>query len=81
MAIHTPDITVDGAVVSFPFNVIDIVSSHNTVKSLRVLVPSPEYVYTGSASRSVTSLGSVMDNTIAHNIVSGGPIVVVAGIS
>jgi hypothetical protein len=35
----TPDVTVDGAAVSYPFDVINVVSSHNLVKNLRVLVP------------------------------------------
>src|SRR5262249_36381429 len=35
----TPDITLDGTAVLFPFDVLDIFSSHNTVQGLRVLAP------------------------------------------
>jgi hypothetical protein len=34
-----PDVTIDGAAGTFPFEVINIVSSHNTVKNLQVLAP------------------------------------------
>ena len=33
----TPDVTLNGAAVTFPFDVIGMVSSHNTVKNLEVL--------------------------------------------
>jgi hypothetical protein len=36
---ETPDVTVDGMRRCFPFDVIGVVSSHNTVKNLRVLAP------------------------------------------
>ncbi|MGE0827126.1 MAG: right-handed parallel beta-helix repeat-containing protein [Candidatus Binatia bacterium] len=64
----TPDITIDGAAVTFPFDVIGIVSSHNTVKSLRVLA-LPNCGERGAISITTTLdvATTVTDNTIAHN--------------
>jgi hypothetical protein len=77
---ETPDITVDGAAVLAPFDVIGVVSSHNTVKNLRVLAPPPNVNVAGiSITTTLVVATTVMDNTIAHNIVSG-QIVVIAGI-
>jgi hypothetical protein len=63
---------VDGSAVSLPFDVLGIVSSHNTVKNLHVLAPSP---FNGVWGISITTTPAVattvMDNTIAHNNVSG----------
>jgi hypothetical protein len=70
---NTPDITIDGNAVTPPFDVIGIVSSHNMVKSLRVLALAQSPLVGGisvSATPAVTP--TVVDNTIAHNIVSGG---------
>jgi hypothetical protein len=73
-----PDVTLDGTAVSV-HDVIAIASSHNLVTNLRVLVPPPSF-YIPAGISITNSLGtSIIDNTIAHNIVHG-PIAVTAGI-
>ena len=66
----TPDVTIDGAAGTFPFEVINIVSSHNTVKNLQVLAP-PGGGSGISVSATPAVATTIVDNTIAHNIVSG----------
>lgn len=75
----TPDITVDGTAVLFPFDVIDLFSSHNTVKSLRVLAPSVHNVGAIAVVPTPAVSTTVVDNTLTHNIVTGGTIFVSAG--
>jgi len=67
-----PDIIRDGNAVTPPFEVIGIVSSHNTVKNLEVLALAQNPLVGGisiTVTPAVTT--TVMDNTIAHNIVHG----------
>lgn len=69
---NTPDITIDGNAVTPPFDVIGIVSNHNTVKSLQVLALAQNPLVSGiSITATPTVTTTVMDNTIAHNIVRG----------
>ncbi len=80
----TPDITVDGSALTS--DVIDVFSSHNTVKNLRVLAPNlpnlAPFSSPGVAGIAIVpSLAvatTVTDNTIAHNILTGS-IIVAAG--
>ena len=69
---NTPDVTIDGNAVTPPFEVIGIVSSHNTVKNLEVLALAHNPLV-GGISITVTPavITTVMDNTIAHSIVHG----------
>src|SRR5438093_3453442 len=75
----TPDVTVDGRAVLFPFDVIDLFSSHNTVKNLRVLAPGVPLVGGIAVSPTPAVSTTVVDNTITHNIVTGGDIFVLTG--
>jgi hypothetical protein len=75
----TPDITLDGTAVLFPFDVIDLFSSHNTVQSLRVLAPGVSGVAGIAVAATPAVATTVVDNTITHNIVEGGAIVVLTG--
>jgi hypothetical protein len=77
----TPDITVDGSTLTS--DIIDIVSSHNTVKNLRVRAPQLASLSNPGVAGiaivpSLAVATTVMDNIIAHNSVSGS-IVVAAG--
>lgn len=75
-----PDVTVDGtAAVTFLGDVINLVSSHNTVKHLRVLVPPASTFLPAGISVSNLLATTVTDNVIIHNVVSGGPISVKPG--
>ncbi len=76
----TPDVTVDGTAAVTFFDVINVVSSHNTVKNLHVLVPPPTFFIPAGISVSNLLTPSVTDNVIVHNLVSGGPIAVVTGL-
>jgi len=74
------DVTVDGtAAVTFLGDVINLVSSHNTVKNLRVLVPPASTFLPAGISVSNLLATTVTDNAIIHNVVSGGPISVKPG--
>jgi hypothetical protein len=75
----TPDITLDGTAVLFPFDVIDVFSSHNTVKSLHVLASFVHVVGAIAVVPTPAVATTVVDNTLAHNIVTGGTIFVGAG--
>ena len=75
----TPDVTVDGRAVLFPFDVLDIFSSHNTVQSLRVLAPGAPVVGAIAVAATPAVSTTVVGNTITHNIVTGGAIVVLTG--
>jgi hypothetical protein len=69
---ETPDVTIDGAAVTVPFHVIGVVSSHNTVKNLRILALAHNPEVAGiSVSATPAVATTVMENTIAHNIVRG----------
>jgi len=75
----TPDVTVDGSAVLFPFDVIDVFSSHNTVSSLRVLAPSAARVGGIAINPTPAVATTMVDNIITHNVVIGGAIFVGAG--
>ncbi|MGE0827331.1 MAG: right-handed parallel beta-helix repeat-containing protein [Candidatus Binatia bacterium] len=69
---HTPDVTIDGNAVTPPFDVIGIVSSHNTVKSLRVLALAQNPLVSGLSVTATPAVATtVMHNTLAHNIIHG----------
>ena len=80
----TPDVTVDGSAIPLAFHVIDLVSSHNTIKNLQVqAIRAPDGLHDLIVIAINTMPGvslTVKDNTIAHNIVTGGEILVAAGI-
>jgi hypothetical protein len=69
---ETPDVMINGEAVTLPFNVIGVVSSHNTVKNLQVLALAHNPEVSGiSVSVAPAVATTVVDNTIAHNIVRG----------
>ncbi len=76
----TPDVTVDGTAAVTSFDVINLVSSHNTIKNLHVLVPPPTFFLPAGISVSNLVTPNVTDNAIVHNTVSGGPIAVGTGL-
>ncbi|MBI3756379.1 MAG: right-handed parallel beta-helix repeat-containing protein [Deltaproteobacteria bacterium] len=80
----TPDVTVDGSAIPLASHVIDIVSDHNTVKNLQVQAfrtPDGFYDVISIAISAMPGVSlNVKDNTIAHNIVTGGAILVSAGL-
>lgn len=76
----TPDVTVDGT-PGIAIDVINVVSSHNTIKNLHLQVPSPTFYIPSGISVSNLLMPSVTDNAIVHNSVSGGPIMVFAGLT
>jgi hypothetical protein len=78
---NTPDITIDGRAVLFPFDVISLFSSHNTVKSLRVLAPGDPGVGGIVVAATPAVATTVVGNTITHNIVTGGSIFVLTGLN
>ena len=78
-----PDITIDGTALPIESHVIDIVSSRNTLKNLRV-----QAFRAHDGSHDVIAIAVspmpgvalfVKDNTVAHNIITGGAILVGAG--
>lgn len=79
-----PDVTVDGSAIPLASHVIDIVSSHNTVKNLQVQAlrtPDGFYDVIGVAVSPMPEVSlTVMNNTIVHNTITGGAILVVAGL-
>jgi hypothetical protein len=74
-----PDITLDGTAVRFPFDVIDVFSSHNIVKSLKVLAPSEARVGGIAINPTPAVATTMVGNTLTHNIVTGGAIFVGVG--
>ena len=80
----TPDVTVDGSAIPLASHVIDIVSSHNTVKNLRLRAIRALDGFNDAIVIAVNTMPTVApaitDNTVAHNIVTGGEILVAAGI-
>ncbi|MBI3758091.1 MAG: right-handed parallel beta-helix repeat-containing protein [Deltaproteobacteria bacterium] len=75
---ETPDVTVNGAAVTSA-SVIEVVSSHNTVKNLRVLAPHIHGVAGIEVSPNPAVSTTLMDNTLSHNLVTDGAIFVDTG--